>query len=269
VRTTIDTPLAPPGPLARLGATILEALQILGEACLTFTRTLAVSRFVVRDRQRLVDQLVRAGSQTLPIASLVSLFIGMVLVVQAADQLANYTQEILGSIVGLSMMKELGPVVMGFLLAGRAGSAVAAEIGSMNVYDEIAALRMMDIDPVRFLALPRVVAMTVALPVLILYANAIGILGGAIVVAVDPSISITVNQYFDNLLSWINFTDVLIGLSKGAVFGLVIAVVSCTFGFRTRGGSEGVATSTTAAVVWSFVLIIVFDYVIVRMSFLL
>ena len=268
------TPAAAPAaavlrPIGRLGAAILDVLQVLGEAGILLTRTIAELRFVVRDRGRFFDQMVRVGSQTLPIAALVSLFIGMVLVVQAADQLANYTQEILGSIVGLSMMKELGPVVMGFLLAGRAGSAIAAEIGSMSIYDEIAALRTMDIDPVRFLALPRVVAMTIALPCIVLYSDAIGILGGALVVAVDPSIHISVNQYFDNLLNWVNFRDVLVGLAKGAVFGLVVAVISSTFGFRTRGGSEGVATSTTAAVVWSFVLIIVFDYIIVRMTFLL
>lgn len=270
VRTPVDTrPARRPGPVTRLGTGLLEILQILGESALMLARTGGELRYALRDRSRLVDQFIRVGSQTLPIASLVSLFIGMVMIVQAADQLANYTQEILGSIVGLSMTKELGPVVMGFLLAGRAGSAIAAEIGSMSVYDEIAALRTMDIDPVRFLSMPRVIAMTLALPCLILYADAIGILGGALVVAVDPSIHISVNQYFDNLINWINFTDVLIGLLKGAVFGLVVAVVSCTFGFRTRGGSEGVAASTTAAVVWSFVLIIVFDYLIVRMSFLL
>jgi phospholipid/cholesterol/gamma-HCH transport system permease protein len=270
VRTTLDTrPAGPPGVVARLGAGLLQVLQILGESCLMLVRTGGELRYAFRDRGRLFDQLIRVGSQTLPIASLVSLFIGMVLVIQAADQLANYTQEILGSIVGLSMMKELGPVVMGFLLAGRAGSAIAAEIGSMSIYDEIAALRTMDIDPVRFLSLPRVIAMTLALPCLVLYSDAIGIIGGALVVAIDPAIHISVNQYFDNLLDWINLTDVLIGLVKGAVFGLVVAVVSCTFGFRTRGGSEGVARSTTAAVVWSFVLIIVFDYVIVRMSFIL
>ena len=270
VRTTLDTrPARRPGPVTRLGTGLLEILQILGESALMLVRTGGELRYALRDRGRLVDQFIRVGLQTLPIASLVSLFIGMVMIVQAADQLANYTQEILGSIVGLSMTKELGPVVMGFLLAGRAGSAIAAEIGSMSVYDEIAALRTMDIDPVRFLSMPRVIAMTLVLPCLILYADAIGILGGALVVAVDPSIHISVNQYFDNLINWINFTDVLIGLLKGAVFGLVVAVVSCTFGFRTRGGSEGVAASTTAAVVWSFVLIIVFDYVIVRMSFLL
>jgi phospholipid/cholesterol/gamma-HCH transport system permease protein len=270
VRTTFDTgPAKPPGPVARLGAGLLEVFQILGESALMLVRTSGELRYALRDRRRLIDQFIRVGSQTLPIASLVSLFIGMVMIVQAADQLANFTQEILGSIVGLSMTKELGPVVMGFLLAGRAGSAIAAEIGSMSVYDEIAALRTMDIDPVRFLAMPRVIAMTLALPCLILYSDAIGIIGGALVVALDPAIHISVNQYFDNLFEWINFTDVLVGLIKGAVFGLVVAVVSCTFGFRTRGGSEGVATSTTAAVVWSFVLIIVFDYLIVRMSFLL
>ena len=100
-------------------------------------------------------QLVRIGTDTLPLAFLVSLFVGMVLVVQAADQLQQYTQEILGSIVGLAMTKELGPVIMGFLIAGRVGSAMAAEIGSMNVNDEINALKTMDIDPMLFLSVPR------------------------------------------------------------------------------------------------------------------
>ena len=257
------------GAVTRLGAGLLEIMQVLGEGWIVLIRTLACLRFVFTDRRRIVDQMLRTGTQTLMIGCLVSLFIGMVMVVQAADQLANYTQEVLGTIVGLSMTKEMGPVLMGFLVTGRVGSAIAAEIGSMSVYDEISALRTMDIDPVRFLVLPRLVAMVITIPLLILYADAIGILGGALVVAFDPSIHITVNEYFENLLNWINLTDILVGLIKGAVFGVIIAVISCTFGFRTRGGSEGVATSTTAAVVWSFVLIIVFDYLLVRMSFLL
>ncbi len=257
------------GIVTRIGAGLLEIMQVLGEGWIVLIRTVVCLRFVLTDRRRIVDQMLLTGIQTLMIGCLVSLFIGMVMVVQAADQLANYTQEVLGSIVGLSMTKEMGPVLMAFLVTGRVGSAIAAEIGSMTVYDEIAALRTMDIDPVRFLVLPRLVAMIIALPLLILYADAIGILGGALVVAFDPSIHITVHEYFDNLLNWINLTDILIGLLKGSVFGVIVAIISCTFGFRTRGGSEGVARSTTAAVVWSFVLIIVFDYLIVRMSFLL
>ena len=247
---------------------MLEVLQILGEGAFVFFGTLRRLRVTGRTWTRIMAQLVRIGTDTLPLAFLVSLFVGMVLVVQAADQLQQYTQEILGSIVGLAMTKELGPVIMGFLIAGRVGSSVAAEIGSMNVNDEINALKTMDIDPLLFLSVPRFIAMILALPMLVLYADVIGIAGGAIVVAADPAVKISVHQYLDNLTQWINFKDVVVGLIKGFVFAVIVAVIACTFGFRTKGGSEGVAVSTTAAVVWSFVLIIVFDYIIVRLAIL-
>jgi len=214
-----------------------------------------------------VAQLVRVGTETLPIGALLSLFVGMVLVVQAADQLREVNESVLGPIVGLAMTKELGPVMMAFLLAGRAGSAMAAELGSMTVYDEINALRTMDIDPVRFLVMPRFLAATLALPVLILYADFIGVWGGALVVAIDPVITIPVRSYFDRMLEWVKFGDFLTGLLKGFIFGMIASIVPCTFGLRTKGGTEGIATSTTAAVVWSFILILVFDFMIVRGSF--
>jgi len=254
------------GLLGSIGRPVLEILQITGEGAFLFGRTLWRVRLTQRSRARIMAQLVRIGTDTLPLTFLVSLFVGMVLVVQVAEQLERYTQDILGSLVGLAMTKELGPVIMGFLIAGRAGSAIAAEIGSMNVYDEINALKTMDIDPLAFLVAPRLIAMTVALPMLVLYADVIGVAGGAIVVAFDPAIKISVQQYIDNLTQWINVKDVVVGLIKGVVFGMIISVISCTFGLRTRGGAEGVATSTTAAVVWSFVLIIVFDYIIVRLA---
>lgn len=253
-----------PGFFGALGGEILETLQVLGESILLLLATFRRLRPSGRTAERIFDQLVRVGTETLPLAFLVSLFVGMVMVVQSADQLEQFTQEVIGSIVGLAMTKELGPVIMGFLIAGRAGSAVAAELGSMKIYDEINALKTMDIDPVRFLAVPRFVAMTLSVPLLVLYSDFIGIAGGALVVALDPAIQISVHQYFDNLFEWVNATDVFVGLFKGMVFGMVVAIISCTFGFRTRGGAEGVARSTTSAVVWSFVLIIVFDYLIVR-----
>lgn len=256
------------GMLTAVGASLLETLQVLGEATFVFLGTLRRLRVTGRTWTRIMTQMVRIGTDTLPLAFLVSLFVGMVLVVQAAEQLQQYTQEILGSIVGLAMTKELGPVIMGFLIAGRAGSAIAAEIGSMNVNDEINALKTMDIDPMTFLSVPRFIAMTLALPMLILYADVIGIAGGALVVAFDPAVKISVHQYLDNLTQWINLQDVIVGLIKGFVFGMIVSVISCTFGLRTKGGSEGVATTTTASVVWSFVLIIIFDYVIVRLAIL-
>lgn len=269
---TVGRPLRPtqrpPGFFGSIGRSILEILQIMGEAAFVFFGTLRRTRLTGRTWTRIITQMVRIGTDTLPLAFLVSLFVGMVLVVQAAEQLQQYTQAILGSIVGLAMTKELGPVIMAFLIAGRAGSAIAAEIGSMAVNDELNALRTMDIDPIQFLSVPRLIAMTLALPMLVLYADVVGIAGGAIVVAFDPAVKIGVQQYLDNLTQWINVGDVVVGLIKGFVFGMIVAVIACTFGFRTKGGSEGVATSTTAAVVWSFVLIIVFDYVIVRLAIL-
>jgi phospholipid/cholesterol/gamma-HCH transport system permease protein len=257
------------GAVAGLGRSLLELVQIFGEVAILFSATAWHCRSIVRHRQKILYQLVIIGTETLGITALVSLFVGMVMVVQAADQLQNYTQEILGSLVGLAMTKELGPVIVGFLVAGKSGSAIAAEIGSMKVYDEIAALRTMDIDPVPFLSMPRFVATTLAVPMLVLYSDVIGILGSAVVIAVDPTISISVSQYFDNLREWINFTDVVVGLVKGMLFGMVVSIVACAFGFRTGGGSEGVARSTTSAVVWGFVLIIIADFIVVRLAFLL
>jgi phospholipid/cholesterol/gamma-HCH transport system permease protein len=254
------------GPLGRLGAQILDVLQILGEVVRLFVDAVRLTPAALVDRGRVVAQLVRVGTETVWIAALLSLFVGMVLVVQAAGQVRNVSQDILGPIVGLSMTKELGPVMMAFLLAGRAGSAMAAELGSMTVYDEINALRTMDIDPVRFLVMPRFVAATLALPVLVLYADFIGVWGGALVVAVDPVITIPVSSYFDRMLEWVKFGDFVTGLAKGLVFGMIASIVPCAIGLRTKGGTEGIAASTTAAVVWSFILILVFDFLIVRMT---
>ena len=251
---------------ARIGRTLIEALQVLGEVTVLTGQVLVALVHVPRDRARVAAQLVRIGTETLPIGALLSLFVGMVLVLQAAEQLREISQGILGPLVGLSMTKEMGPVLMAYLLAGRAGSAIAAELGAMTVYDEVNALRTLDIDPVRFLVMPRVVAATLALPVLVLYADFVGIAGGAAVVALDPAIKISVNEYFARMLEWMHFQDLLVGFVKAIFFGAIAAVVPCTFGLRARGGAEGIAAATTSAVVWSFMLILVFDFLVVRLA---
>jgi phospholipid/cholesterol/gamma-HCH transport system permease protein len=258
----------PRGATAAVGRATLDVLQILGECARLFVATVWHCRSAPRHLGKIFTQLTLIGTETVAIAGLVSLFVGMVMVVQAADQLANYTQEVLGSLVGLAMTKELGPVIMGFIVAGKSGSAIAAEIGSMRVNDEISALRTMDIEPVPYLSMPRFLATTLALPTLVLYSDVIGIAGGALVVALDPTISITVSQFLDNLREWLNFTDIVVGLVKGVVFGMLVSIIACAFGLRTTGGSEGVARSTTSAVVWSFVSIIIADFIIVRIAFL-
>ncbi len=256
------------GWLDRLGTALLMNLEILGAAVSLVGAMWTSPRRLWRDRDKIFTELVRIGNDTLPIGFLVSFFIGMVLVIQTADQLSNYSQEVLGSVVGLAMTKELGPVMIAFLVAGRVGSAITAQLGSMSIYDEINALRTMDIDPVAYLVTPRTVAMTLAVPVLVLYADAVGILGGVVAVRIDPSITISAFQFWDNLTTWLTLSDIIVGMVKGLVFGLAIAIISCTFGLRTRGGTEQVATQTTSAVVWGFVMIIVLDYFIVRAALL-
>jgi len=265
----VVTEISTVGVVQRCGRTVLNTLSTLGEVLLLLGRSIPGPRSLWRERTRIVEQMIIVGSETLPIASLVAFFIGMVLVVQTADQLVNYSQEVLGSIVGLSMTKELGPVLIAFLVAGRVGSSITAQIGSMAVYDEVSALRTMDIDPERYLVTPRIIAMALSLPVLILYADAVGILGGCLAVQLDPAIDISLALFWDNLVSEIAMQDIVVGLVKGVVFGVTIAAVSCAFGLRTRGGTAGVASSTTQSVVWSFVLVIMFDFIIVRMAVLL
>ena len=225
------------GLLGAVGHQVLDATQIFGEAAYVLFGTLRRLQLTRRTRERTIEQLIRVGNDTLPLAFLVSLFVGMVLVLQTAEQLERFTQEILGSIVGLAMTKELGPVIIAFLVAGRVGSAIAAEIGSMKVSDEINALKTMDIDPLLFLSVPRFLALVLAVPTLVLYCDFIGITGGALVVAADPAIKISVSQYFSNLTQWISLSDIMVGLVKGLVFGVIIAVISCTFGLRTSGGA--------------------------------
>jgi phospholipid/cholesterol/gamma-HCH transport system permease protein len=262
--------MSPAGAVGSLGAWTLGAVRDLGRFSVFSAAVANAGRRPPFRLRRLVAEIYDTGVLSLLIVCVSGFAVGMVLALQGHNTLARFGADgQLGAVVGLALIRELGPVLTSLLVAGRAGSAMAAEIGSMTVYDEISALRTMDIDPVRFLAMPRVVAGTLALPMLILYSDFIGVWGGAAVVAVDPVIKLTVNEYFARMLEWVHLSDVIVGLVKGVVFGAIASVVPCTFGFRTRGGTEGIAASTTAAVVWSFMLILLFDFIIVRLNFAL
>lgn len=203
------------------------------------------------------------GVDTLPIASLMAFFVGMVLALHSGHQFSKFgAEEWIGGLVGLSLVKELGPVLTGLLLAGRVGSAMAAEIGTMKVSDELDALRTLRISPVRYLAMPRFLASLLMLPLLVLYANVIGMAGGAVTAAtyvrLEPSV------YFRNLFQALTFGDIFEGLIKAAFFGAVIALIGCYQGFKTTGGARGVGRATTSSVVISFLLIMILNYIITR-----
>lgn len=252
--------------LTLIGKKILALTEATGEMLALLVETLYYFKEAPRNLPAIMHQLHEIGIGTLPITCLMALFVGMVLALQTGSQLALYgTQEVLGAIVGLSMVKELGPVMTSLLVAGRIGSAMAAEVGAMEVYEEIAALKTLDINPVRYLAMPRLLGCLFALPALVVFAMIIGILGGGLVASVNPMINVPFTAYFDNMVRAIGYVEIFKGLCKAFVFGGIIAHVGCYIGFKTSGGARGIGQSTTRAVVLSFLLIFVANYFLTRL----
>jgi phospholipid/cholesterol/gamma-HCH transport system permease protein len=248
-----------------LGERLEQWLQHLGEGVLLFFQALYWSKSAPRSADKIVAHLVEFGNATLPIASLMAIFIGGVLALQTGSRLAQFGLEgNIGSIVGLSMVKELGPVMTALLVAGRVGSAIAAEVGAMNVYEEIDALKTLNINPVRYLVMPRLVAALIAVPALCMYVNVIGLVGGAIVSSVNPKIDVSVRLFRLNFQEIVKFSDIMDSVVKSLVFGVAVAITSCYVGLRTTGGPEEIGHAVTRAVVLSFMFIFVLNYVITR-----
>lgn len=249
-----------------LGHKLLAICQTTGEMLGLLVRTVYCFREAPRNLPAIFRQMAEIGIGTLPITALMALFIGMVLALQTGSSLALYgTQNVIGSIVGLSMVKELGPVMTSLLVAGRIGSAMAAEVGAMEIYEEIAALKTLDIDPVRYLAMPRLLACLAAVPALVVFAVFIGIIGGGVVSSINPQINVPLSVYYDSLVTSLDYKEIFKGLLKAMVFGGIIAHVGCYVGFKTSGGARGIGRSTTRAVVLSFLLIFVANYFLTRL----
>ena len=239
--------------------------EILGEMAILLGQTFYFFREAPRNLQSIMTQMMIIGYETLPVASVMAFFVGMVLALQTGIELNKYGgQNIIGAIVGHSMVRELGPVMTSFLVAGRAGSAMAAELGVMTVYEEIDALRTLDINPVRYLAMPRLIACLICVPALVVYSDCIGIIGGAIISHLHPKIFVSYATYYDSLTEALKLKEVGNGLIKSVVFGGIISLVACYVGFKTTGGARGIGQSTTRSVVLSFMLILVADYLLTR-----
>jgi phospholipid/cholesterol/gamma-HCH transport system permease protein len=240
--------------------------QNVGEMVVLFWRTLRALPLTWRHQKKVGEQLFEIGNASLLMTCVLSLFIGGVLALQTGPVLAERgLTGFIGQIVGLSMCRELGPVMMAVLIAGRIGSAMAAEIGSMTVYQEIDALRTMNIDPLHYLVLPRLVAISIALPVLVVFSVLVGWIGGALVSVYNYQIATTFAGYFNSLRYGVELHDVVNGLIKSLSFAVVIGVVSCHQGLQTIGGPRGIGRSVTKAVVNSIVLILILDYFLTRM----
>jgi phospholipid/cholesterol/gamma-HCH transport system permease protein len=256
-------PASPPSLLARIGAATLEGLRdatamlaFLGEVSVGFARLL-----VGRARYRRSDLLLtvqEVGAQALPIVSLISFLVGVILAYVGAVQLRQFGAQIyVADLVGIGMTREMGAMMAAVIMAGRTGAAFAAQLGTMQVNEEIDALTTLGISPIEFLVLPRMLALALMMPLLSLYADLLGLLGG-LAVGVGM-LDLGVQQYAVRTIEAIGIADCVAGLVKASVFGVLVAIAGCLRGIQSGRSSAAVGAAATSAVVTGIVLIIVAD----------
>jgi phospholipid/cholesterol/gamma-HCH transport system permease protein len=256
-------PAAPRSALDSLGRSAADAFEqslallgFVGESAVALAGCIA---HPARFRWRPILHNVRtAGFNALPIVGLLSFLLGVVVAYQGADQLRQYGANIfIADLIGLSMLREFAPLITAIIIAGRSGSAYAAQIGTMTVTEEIDAMRTLGIAPLDLLVLPKILALLIALPLLTVFADVLGVLGGMIMARAQ--LGVGYGEFLDRFVKAISITSYLVGICKAPVFAAIIAVVGCFQGFRTKGGADSVGRQTTRSVVQSIFLVIVAD----------
>jgi len=246
---------------AAAGSMLIDMVYAAGYNLTVLLRSMSYAGSIFRSSGEVLRQMWVMGAASLPVTLLVALFTGMVLALQTGMELMRWgIQENIGVIVTASMTREMGPLWTGIILAARVGSGMAAELGTMAVSEEIDALEVMSIDPARFLILPRLAALIVMAPILTIYANFVGVLGGGIVGY--NQIGVSYSRYFQNGLDGLALKDINTGLVKSVVFAIIIIAVSCGKGMKASGGAVGVGQATRDTVVVSLIFIIAFNYFI-------
>lgn len=252
--------------LAAVGRAVIAACSVTGKVAL-FAGT-GVSHIVRPPfyARLFLKALLDIGYFSLPVVALTAVFTGMVLALQSYTGFSRFAaQSAVANLVVLSMTRELGPVLAGLMVAGRVGAAMAAELGTMRVTDQIDALTTLSTSPLKYLVAPRLLAGTIALPLLVVVADILGVLGGFIVSVLK--LGFNQNVYLTNTMNFVQSDDVISGLVKAAVFGFIIALMGCYQGYNSRGGAQGVGAATTAAVVSASILILASDYILTEMFF--
>lgn len=253
-------------PFVGLATNILDVIAEVGRFFRFLGLLIAQTIPSLRYGHLFMDQCHAIGLGSLPLVALTSLFVGAVAAFQAGYQFQNNVPLLwLGSVVAKSVIIEVGPVLTALVVGGRVGSSIAAELGTMRVTEQIDALETLALSPIRYLAVPRVLAATLMIPVVTIFADALAIFGGMLVAVFR--IGMTPHLYFTGMRLFFNVHDIYGGLIKSFVFGAIIAVMGCYYGFRTEGGAEGVGIATTRAVVASCVMILVSDYFLAEVIF--
>ncbi len=252
--------------LEHLGTTAYRMVEELGNVFVLFLQCVTGLVRPPSEFRNIMKQMEEVGIRSLPVVLVTAMFTGMVLALQSWSGFQRFqATHFVGSVVALSITRELGPVFAGLMVSGRVGAAMAAELGTMKVTEQIDALVTLATNPVKYLVLPRVIAATAVLPVLVIFADFVGILGGYFVavylLGANPYL------YVNKTYQYLTFTDIYTGLIKAAVFGFLIALISCYNGFNAEGGAQGVGRATTRAVVASSMAVLVSDYFMTSFMF--
>ena len=253
-------------PLAQIGRAVLTVLAEIGRLAVFTWHALGIGLLPRWYFRQWLLQMVRMGYFSLPVIGLTAFFTGGVLALQIWIGSSRFNAEnLVSSIVALGITRELGPVLAGLMMAGRVSAAIAAEIGTMKVTEQIDALTTLSTNPLKYLVAPRLIAGVVTLPLLVVVADIIGIMGGFIVGT--QKLGFNAGSYLANTVNFLELDDVTSGLVKAAVFGFIIALMGCFHGFHSRGGAQGVGRATTNAVVSASILILAANYVLTSTLF--
>ncbi len=249
-----------------VGHHTLRTLAAIGRVGLFFFQTCFAIVLPPWHIKQFFHQLMHVGYLSLPVIGLTAIFSGMVLALQSYTGFSRFNAEnAIATVVVLSMTRELGPVLAGLMVAGRVGAAMAAELGTMRVTEQIDALRTLSTNPMQYLIVPRVLAALVSLPLLVLIADIIGVMGGYLVSVYQ--LNFNAGNYLHQTYSFLEAKDVISGLIKAAVFGFIIALMGCYHGYHSKGGAAGVGQATTNAVVSASILILLFNYALTALLF--
>jgi phospholipid/cholesterol/gamma-HCH transport system permease protein len=252
--------------LAAIGAVFLAFLAATGRLVLFAGLALATLFTPPFYFRTILREMVNIGYFSLPVVGLTAIFTGMVLALQSYTGFSRFAAEgAVATVVVLSVTRELGPVISGLMVAGRVGAAMAAEIGTMRVTDQIDALTTLSADPLRYLVLPRLLAGVITLPMLVVVADIIGVFGGYLIGVYK--LNFNPQAYLIGTREHLETSDVVSGLVKAAVFGFIVTLMGCYHGYYSRGGAQGVGRATTYAVVSASILILVVDYLITAAFF--
>jgi phospholipid/cholesterol/gamma-HCH transport system permease protein len=249
-----------------IGYWVLKFLNESGQVMGLFIKTLIWTFRPPFDIRNILKQIEEVGIKSVPVVLITGAFTGMVLALQSYTGFKRFNAEaFVGTVVALSMTRELGPVLSGLMVSGRVGSAMAAELGTMQVTEQIDALYTLATNPVKYLIVPRFLATLIIMPILTVFSDVVGILGGYLVsvnlLGSNPTI------YIRRTFDYLDLDDIYIGLFKACIFGIIISIIGCYQGFNTQGGAEGVGKATTKAVVIASLLILIANYFITALFF--